>query len=410
MALEPHNADPAKDSPQPELNPLLNPVLGRHMERWAEVYFASPPANRDQAVRALLRELEAEPDAGKEASQKNSVTEELTGTNPRRASLFISPPKIVLCPSCRRENPASHLYCGMCGAPLSTNALAKDQRVTDRRQVNAGETASVPDSDPFGPGRSAEDRASLLSLYKSGPELAAELAAHESRSADFEAERTLPDREIFLKIARPLPRETPPGLFATLSSRNDRSYRVYLGTALIILLPMVVFAAWPSAQTKAKTSAPAQSSAANSGLGNLPAPSPDKAAQSVPAAENDRKPGGQQTPTAIPMQPASTVATESSASSQLAPANGSEELATALNYLNGSGGKERDPEQAAQWLWKAVAKRNGDATLRLSDMYLKGEGVARNCDQARVLLKAAASRGISGAGERLRDLPSLGCE
>jgi len=43
--------------PQPELNPLLNPVLGQHMGRWAEVYFTSPPEKREAAVLELLREL-----------------------------------------------------------------------------------------------------------------------------------------------------------------------------------------------------------------------------------------------------------------------------------------------------------------------------------------------------------------
>ena len=92
------------------------------------------------------------------------------------------------------------------------------------------------------------------------------------------------------------------------------------------------------------------------------------------------------------------------------PGPGSEELSTAQNFLNGTNGQPRDPAQAAPWLWKAVAKENGQATLLLADLYLKGEGVAKNCDQARLLLDAAATKGVPGAGERLRNLRTFGCQ
>ena len=58
----PRQTDQSEDAhalPRPELNPLLNPVLGEHMGRWAEVYFTSPPEKREEAVLELLRELEA---------------------------------------------------------------------------------------------------------------------------------------------------------------------------------------------------------------------------------------------------------------------------------------------------------------------------------------------------------------
>src|SRR5439155_26592225 len=56
-ALE--NAAVAADSLRTsDLNPLINPVLGRNLGRWARVYFMSLPAQRDEAVGELLRELE----------------------------------------------------------------------------------------------------------------------------------------------------------------------------------------------------------------------------------------------------------------------------------------------------------------------------------------------------------------
>src|ERR1700689_5489571 len=49
--------------PDPELNPLLKPLLAAHMGRWAEVYFTTPPEQRGHAISELLRELESMPSA-----------------------------------------------------------------------------------------------------------------------------------------------------------------------------------------------------------------------------------------------------------------------------------------------------------------------------------------------------------
>jgi TPR repeat protein len=86
--------------------------------------------------------------------------------------------------------------------------------------------------------------------------------------------------------------------------------------------------------------------------------------------------------------------------------SGQEELATAEKYLSGGSGAGRE---AAPWLWKAVAKGNLTATMTLSDLYLRGAGVPKSCDQAR-LLDAAARKGSSAAGLRLRNLQAFGCQ
>ena len=82
----------------------------------------------------------------------------------------------------------------------------------------------------------------------------------------------------------------------------------------------------------------------------------------------------------------------------------------ARGYLDGTNGRGRDSAEAAKWLWKAIAKHNPDATLLLSDLYLKGDGVSKNCDQARVLLDSAALQGAKSAGERLRHFQAFGCQ
>jgi hypothetical protein len=91
------------------------------------------------------------------------------------------------------------------------------------------------------------------------------------------------------------------------------------------------------------------------------------------------------------------------------PGNGAEELAVAESYLKGTRGKTRDPGEAAKWLWRSFGKKNGAAALLLSDLYVGGDGVPQSCDQARLLLNAAARNGTPGAAERQHSLPSRGC-
>jgi localization factor PodJL len=90
--------------------------------------------------------------------------------------------------------------------------------------------------------------------------------------------------------------------------------------------------------------------------------------------------------------------------------NGSEELTIAESYLNGTQGRASDNAEAAKWLWRSVAKQNSSAALMLSDLYLKGTGVAKNCDQARMLLDIATRKGAAGAANRLRNLQAFGCQ
>ena len=89
--------------------------------------------------------------------------------------------------------------------------------------------------------------------------------------------------------------------------------------------------------------------------------------------------------------------------------NGALDLRLAQRYLGGSMGV-RDPSEAAKFLWKAVSKQNTAAALLLSDLYLRGDGVPKSCDQARLLLVAAAKRGSPQAAQQLHNLESQGCQ
>ena len=80
----------------------------------------------------------------------------------------------------------------------------------------------------------------------------------------------------------------------------------------------------------------------------------------------------------------------------------------AEDFLNGKT-HPRSSEEAAKYLWRAVGKENPTAILLLSDMYLAGDGVPRSCDQARLLLSAAAKKGVPQAAEKLSNLLRSGC-
>lgn len=75
-------------------------------------------------------------------------------------------------------------------------------------------------------------------------------------------------------------------------------------------------------------------------------------------------------------------------------------------------GKDREgglPE-AVRLLWIAVEKGNSAAEVSLADLYRRGEGVTRNCDQTRILLTAASRKGNAEAQRRLEEFLREGCE
>ena len=88
---------------------------------------------------------------------------------------------------------------------------------------------------------------------------------------------------------------------------------------------------------------------------------------------------------------------------------------TAASKSTGAGADELDraknaSDSAAEaaWLWKSTAKGNPDAPVMLADMYMKGDGVPRSCEQAVVLLKTAAAKENAHARNRLASMYATG--
>lgn len=385
--------------PPAELNPLLNPLLAENMGRWAEIYFTSPPEHREQAVLELLRELEAErsrqqPDQAATRSSPTTVSNE----EPSRPAIFrdrfAEAGSLVRCAACGRDNPPSHRFCGMCGAPMAWESDRDDihERAEDIENPAGSEPARRQWRTESNPRdfQSLQSNGNELSLFQGSP------ASEEDHSWAYEPQPA-------------------------------RSYRFYIGAILAVIIAVLGYMAWRGTQasqtTHQMTAAPpapvndATPPAPSNADGSNPAGSPNTPASPLEKKAETAAPTTATTPAA----PKSTEATKApepapakpsvtSAPASTATGNGSEELALAQHYLNGAGGHGRDTAEAAKWLWKSIAKHNGEATILLADLYLRGDGVSKNCDQARILLDSAARKGVSGAGERLRNLQAFGCQ
>jgi TPR repeat protein len=88
---------------------------------------------------------------------------------------------------------------------------------------------------------------------------------------------------------------------------------------------------------------------------------------------------------------------------------GESELAAAQASLRGTNGTP-DSYRASRLLWAAVGNGNSTAEVILADLYLRGDGVARSCEQGRVLLRAASKSGNLEATEKLKELIKKGCQ
>jgi len=72
--------------------------------------------------------------------------------------------------------------------------------------------------------------------------------------------------------------------------------------------------------------------------------------------------------------------------------------------LGASPTTDKKSGMSATQLWAAVQAGNTNAAVELADLYIKGNGVPKNCQQARVLLLAASEKRNTAAIKRLHDL------
>ncbi|HEX3821768.1 MAG TPA: hypothetical protein VHW45_15650 [Candidatus Sulfotelmatobacter sp.] len=276
---------------------------------------------------------------------------------------------------------------------------------------------------------SAEQNSKVEDAVSSQPETAShQPAAIEDIRAKLDPQR----REFEESIAHPHELSLFRSFREQDSSDNDWDEapprrRFYLGAALAILTAGAIYMAWRSGQLSAQRPheakpAPAIVAPDSSASGQNPnanvseqkaAPQTSQAQTPATAKNGEPHPPENSLPASDhrekSIQRVSSV-TEQTPAPQPLIDNGKEELAVAERYLNGTNGQRRDSGEAAKWLWKSISKHNGEASVLLADLYLKGDGVSKNCDQARVLLDTAGRKGVAGAGMRLRNLQAFGCQ
>ena len=88
---------------------------------------------------------------------------------------------------------------------------------------------------------------------------------------------------------------------------------------------------------------------------------------------------------------------------------GQDEFNSAREILRGSN-RQRDLPRAVDLLWAGVRKGYVPAEVTLADLFRRGDGVEKNCDQARVLLVAASKKGSLDARQMLEQMAEQGCE
>ena len=400
---------PVTELPKPELNPMLNPTLGRNLGRWAHVYFTSPPEKREQAVLELLRELEAESDAAEAAAPSSGTSTGVVAETRITA-------ETVACAECGHQNAKLQRFCGMCGSPF---------------------TLDDPESDE----RNARDLPS-----------AAPPPSHWELGSAITRDPVFPTLSLFAQVGEETPGSRDSGIqwLRDRDSDEDGATSPVLKYALLVLVILLAGAFFYNRSRTSGAHGPGEQGASGVWTGGgssppvrpqtgpppstpesanpgkvdaeskiTPPPNPVMPKETAPeSGPSARSTVDTTTPTPItdagakrgqvkatppPQEPAATPHEPAATTQEPTAVSGSYELTMAEEYLMGKRGP-RNTAVAATFLWKAVSKENTTATLLLSDLYRTGDGVPKSCDQARLLLYAAARKNVPEAGKKLRDL------
>jgi hypothetical protein len=368
------------EAPSPELSPLTNPVLEQNLGRWAKVYFSTPPANREQAVSNLLAEIKRESGAA-------------TATQPGRP-YFATDPKFQrgFCAACQHHNPPGHKFCSRCGQTLNQGEPASQAN----RVTTGTSKASQPSSANDMQWMREQTFGGLTDAYaprKRGWKYA--VGATVIVLAGFAYMRWAPASGTKISVTR-APQVSAPA--SALGPQKALPAEVPVEAPVETKVPAEAV----TPKSVASESVAPKSVAAES----VALPNKEHEADSRPANADARH------RTIVPARVQSAAQKspllDASRQTVVDQGSGAPDLQLAQRYLGGSMGV-RDSAEAAKLLWKAVSKQNATAAVLLSDLYLRGDGVPRSCDQARLLLVAAAKRGSPMAAQQLRNLESHGC-
>ena len=405
----------------PELSPLHNPILAENLDRWARVYAAAPPEFRTRAIQDLLCDLQAE----------NGAREEFKAPS-------VSQPIEIACPQCGKIKEPQQKFCGFCGADFQF-FQGQFQRPAPASDLDAPAAANpAPSLKPVQSVPFASRELDSLRELSFSTIYGAEESHHNGAKYAFVVLvilvclGALGFTQWRVQIRATWNRLVAPSATATSAQANNAP----AASPAPSTPEPASTSSKPTSENDSATSQPPSSGAQPQGSSSnvddagaaanpSPAsPEPGSVQANADQANSNQVNSEQASSQAVssgesvasakhasrtPITPAAKLEPVKAPASAPPLDNGSEELSVAQRYLNGTSGA-RDPSMAATWLWKAVSKQNPTALVLLSDLYAHGEGVSRNCDQARLLLVAAAKKGAPDAGMKLRNFENRGCQ
>ncbi|HEX4486358.1 MAG TPA: hypothetical protein VH088_08845 [Terriglobales bacterium] len=413
---------------------------------WGET--DAPPEENELRVIDLLKRLESASDTGAAPAVER--------TKPQPTKWAQWDPEVT-CSACQYLNPADQKFCGYCGTSLQTAAAApavakktnpEGPRVQELREEETRLQSEALRAQQTREQEAREKEARELELQTRELEIQQRIARERAERSRLEAERPEPEPAfIFDEIADEKPQVAQASMFSQFAPQiNDtddveleflrnkalgapepnRSWRIPVAAAVLAMVGFVGYRLYnglgivpeqlsaalhpakeaapqpgPSDQTPVADSDSSASETVQEPSASLPA---TPKAGAVAKAKAPSAPLRGEDHAAV--TPATQRSRENAASPVPSPTGaigGREELTQAQHYLAPA---TRNSAEAAKWLWKAVGKENPRAVLLLSDLYVNGDGVAKSCDQARLLLTVAAKKGNSDAGSRLSSLDS----
>jgi hypothetical protein len=171
-------------------------------------------------------------------------------------------------------------------------------------------------------------------------------------------------------------------------------------------------------KTKASSVSPVEKPADNSSVA-LPTTKPE-AAPDNSADKNSSAGIPDSDPVAESKKAAEDTAKLAAATKGQSPAatpnasNVSDRSVSALDRQNAAAAQKPEPSwsetDSVETLWGAVQAGSISAEVSLAERFARGAGVNKNCDQAKVLMRAAANKGNREARLRLYELETNGCQ
>jgi len=174
------------------------------------------------------------------------------------------------------------------------------------------------------------------------------------------------------------------------------SYREVLGQTLISL-----------GQKMSTTSETSQSQPAKTP--DAPKPAAEAQQLSTPASAVPQPPSGAQPQSGTVTDSSFTVRDNPPAVKPDSTFQDERRDATGVAARNKDNVTIADSADQVRSLWSAVSQGNTSAEVTLARLYLIGGGVPKSCDQAKVLLRAAAKKGNGEALDKLSQISHQGC-